>query len=162
MQAEYRMNRGFLYLLLLLAACLVAGVYGAIHNQISYTVAPDYFHSFKFQQFDIPRDLHNRLGAALVGWYASWWMGLIIGVPVLLVALILPDGRAYWTRSLVAFGVVALTALIFGLVALVQASDKRAFSRAGEMHDASYLGGCIGILTASIYLIVARVRLGRT
>jgi hypothetical protein len=166
-----------LFLLLLIAACLVAGTYGAMHNQISYTVSPDYFHAFKFNQFGIPDDLRGRIGAAMVGWDASWWMGLLIGVPVLIVGFIMPDNTTYLTRCLVAFGVVAATALIVGLGALAYASfaisestlpdywypsgvaDKVAFARAGTMHNFSYLGGFIGIITGSLYLIVERVRL---
>jgi hypothetical protein len=170
------MAKCILFPLLLAAACLVAGAYGALHNQISYTVSPDYFHAFKFDQFRIPENLQGRVGASIVGWHASWWMGLLIGVPVLLIGLIMPDGRTYLTRCLVAFGVVAATALIVGLGALVWASftisesslpgywypgvaDKVAFARAATMHNFSYLGGFIGIITGSLYLIVERIRL---
>lgn len=165
-----------LFPILLVAACLVAGLYGSLHNQISYTVSPDYFHEYKFDQFRIPSELHGRLGAALVGWYASWWMGFLIGVPVLIVGLILPDWKVYLSRCLIAFAIVAFTALLVGLGALAYASfafgdtppdwiryphgvtDRAAFARAGFMHDFSYLGGFLGIFTASLYLIVARVR----
>ena len=162
---------------LLLAACLTAGLYGMAHNQISYTVSPDYFHAFKFQQFGIPADLHNRVGAAVVGWHASWWMGLVIGFPVLFVGLILPDWRSYLSRCLVAIAVVALTALVVGLAALAYATltlteadlpercpagvDRIAFCRAGTMHNFSYLGGVLGIMTGSLYLIVERFRLAQ-
>jgi hypothetical protein len=166
-----------LFPFLLVAACIVAGFYGALHNQISYTVSPDYFFAFKFHQFAIPEDLRNRVGASIVGWYASWWMGLIIGVPVLLIGLILPDWRTYLTHGLWAFVVVAGTALVVGLGALVYGyftipegalpgywyppgvADRVAFARAGSMHNFSYLGGGIGIVTGSVYLIVARLRL---
>ena len=47
----------------------------------------------------------------------------------------------------------------FGYPAAV--ADKVAFARAGIMHDFSYLGGFLGILTASLYLIATRVRLAR-
>jgi hypothetical protein len=165
-----------LFPVLLIAACLTAGLYGAMHNQISYTVSPDYFHAFKFHQFDIPERLRGRVGASIVGWHASWWMGLLIGVPVLLVGLILPDWKVYLGRCLIAFGVVAGTALLVGLAALVyayfalseadlpgysypgQVTDKVAFARAGTMHNFSYLGGFLGIVTGSLYLIVERVR----
>jgi hypothetical protein len=151
-----------LFPVLLLAACLIAGVYGALHNQISYTVAPEYFHSFKFIQFDIPRNLHNRFGAALVGWLASWWMGLIISVPVLFVGLILPGWKTYANRCFVAFAIVALTALLVGLAALGLAGlqGRTPYDCALAMHNASYLGGLVGIFTGSAYLVVARFRLG--
>ena len=169
-----------LFPVLLVAGCLISGLYGALHNQVSYSVAPDYFYAFKFHQFDIPVELRNRVGASVVGWDASWWMGLIIGLPVLLVGLVMPDVKSYFSRSLIAFAVVAVTALVFGLGALALASilitpsslpgywypggvaDKVAFARAGTMHDFSYLGGFLGIITGSVYLVVERMRLTRS
>jgi hypothetical protein len=162
---------------LVLIACLFAGCYGALHDQISYAVSPDYFHAFKFIQFDIPPSIHNRVGASLVGWYASWWMGFLIGVPVSVVGLCMPDWKTYLTKSLIAFGVVAGTALSIGLGTLVHAFmsidsnslppywippgvvDRVAFARTGTMHNFSYIGGFIGILTGSAYLMLARLRL---
>jgi hypothetical protein len=161
---------------LLVAACLIAGLYGALHNQISYTVSPDYFHAFKFHQFRIPEGLRGRAGASIVGWEASWWMGFLVGVPVLLVGLALP-AEVYLSRCLVAFGIVAATALLFGLGALLYACfaispsslpdylypegvvNKVAFARVGTMHAFSYLGGLVGIIIASEYLAVERFRL---
>jgi hypothetical protein len=157
-----------LFPMLLIASCLTAGLYGALHNQISYSVSPDYFHAFKFHQFDIPPALRNRLGAAIVGWHASWWMGILIGIPVLLVGLILPDWKSYLRHCLIAIAVVAGTTLAVGLAALVYASFTitaatpdgvagAAFERAGTMHNFSYLGGFLGIVTGSVYLCIARV-----
>jgi hypothetical protein len=157
-------------------ACLTAGVYGVLHNQISYTVSPDYFHAFKFHQFNIPPNLHGRIGASIVGWDASWWMGFLVGVPVFIVGMILPGWRLYLSRCLIAIAVVVATAMMVGLGGLVfayftisesslpgywypkQVVDKVAFARAGTMHNFSYLGGFLGIITGSIYLIVVRVR----
>ena len=71
-----------LFPMLLAAACVVSGVYGAVHDRLSYTVSPDDFHRLVFHQFRIPVGLHTRAGAALVGWHATWWMGLFIGFPL--------------------------------------------------------------------------------
>lgn len=172
------MEKLVLFPLLLAAGCVLAGVYGMLHNQISYTVAPDYFFAYKFDQFHIPDELRNRLGTSLVGWHASWWMGIIIGIPILIVGLILPSWKQYLRCCLIAFAIVAATALVVGLGALMFAyctiteatlpdywysanvTDRVAFARAGMMHNFSYLGGGIGILTGSVYLIVERVRQG--
>lgn len=165
---------------LLAAACLVAGLYGALHHQISYTVSPPYFHAFKFRQLGIPEHLRGRVGASLVGWHASWRMGLVAGLPVVLVALVLPGWRAFLSSALRAFGVVALPALVVGLGALCYASltisdppisrwsagldvaDRVAFARVGAMHDGSYLGSLVGILTASLYVVCERLRTSPT
>jgi hypothetical protein len=173
---RFAVEKYSLFVVLLIAACGAAGLYGALHNQISYTVSPEYFHAFKFQQFGIPKDLQGRLGASIVGWHASWWMGLLIGVPVLLVGLILPGWQVYLPRCLMAYAVIAATALVVGLIALLYATltiseaslpshwcppevcDKVAFARAGTMHNFSYLGGFLGIITGSLYLLVERLR----
>jgi hypothetical protein len=106
-------------------------------------------------------------------------MGLIIGVPILLVGLMMPDAKAYLSRILIAFAVVAATVLVVGLGALAHASssitafdlpdywypdgvtDRVAFARAGTMHNFSYMGGFVGIITASLYLVAERIRLTR-
>lgn len=158
---------------LLVAASALAACYGALHNQISYSVAPVYFHEFKFIQFGIPADLHGRWGAAVVGALASWWMGILIGVPIALVTI--------WTKKLGSFVrifskaalIVVLVTLLVGLGVLGMAlinldaatlpdamrregiSDPVGFARAGAMHDASYLGGFVGLVCGVIYAVLA-------
>ena len=158
-------------------ACLMAGVYGALHDQISYTVSPDYFQQFKFIQFEIAPDLHDRLGAARVGWMATWWMGIVVGVVIVPLGMTVPGTKQSFMATLKALGVVAGTALVTGLAALIVAHvrvdaetvgeitryrqlirDPVAFTRAGTMHDFSYLGGLIGIFSGAAYLIGQRRR----
>src|SRR5947209_7401592 len=116
------MEKVLLFPVSLCAACLIAGLYGALHDQISFTVSPDYYYHFKFHRFRIPENLQGRIGAGIVGWYATWWMGLIVGVPILLVGLVLPDWRAYVRHTLIAFTVAAGTAFAVGFGALIYAS----------------------------------------
>ena len=67
----------------------IAGGYGALHNQISYTVSSEYFTRFKFNQFNLQdNSLNNRIKAAMVGYRASAWMGFYIGIFVGLSGLI--------------------------------------------------------------------------
>ena len=157
--------------LLFIAACLLAGFYGAVHNQISYSVAPSYFHEFKFDQFRIEGFLRNRIGASLVGFHASWFMGLIIGIPIGLLTLIAPDPRSqrvifFKTSILVVVMtfIIGLAALIHGVMSIHEShlpvwmqgrniSDPVAFARAGHMHNFSYLGGVIGLILGTIYAV---------
>lgn len=163
---------------LLVAACVVSAVYGALHNQISYTVSPEFFHTDLFFRFDTPKSFENRAGASIVGALSSWWMGLLIGPPVLLVGLALPGWKAYLKHSLIAFGVVMATALVVGLIGLavgflvVDASNAPMnifvsqegairMGRAGTMHNFGYLGGFLGIFTGLLYLFTVRKWLQR-
>lgn len=153
-------------------AVLAAGIFGALHNQLSYSVGPSYFHDLKFDQFGIAEDQRGRLGASIVGWHASWWMGLIVGLPAFALGLILVrSSEAYLARGIAAlFAVILLTfmasfiglalGLIFVTPDLVDqltflpptAGDNLGFTRAGIMHDMSYLGGLLGTLLALVIM----------
>lgn len=157
-------------LLFLLFSCLSAAIYGAVHNQISYTVAPSYFHEFKFFQFRIDEPLQNRVGAALVGARASWFMGLIIGLPIYIAAALFIKRERFLRSLLKATALVIGITLLFGLCALAYAAvtlsadnlptwtegrsltQPLQFARAGSMHNASYLGGMVGIIAGLIYV----------
>jgi hypothetical protein len=162
---------------LLVIACLFAGLYGALHNQISYTVAPEYFTQFKFHQFQISAGTPHRLGAALVGFYAAWWMGIVIGIILIPLGLLIRGEANYFWGMIRVFGVVTSTTLLVGLTALSFAfvmvdrnnagqisrygheiADDVAFLRAGTMHNFSYLGGLAGIITGGITILWLRQR----
>jgi len=58
------MKKFFVFVFLVLFAILLSGLYGIIHDQISYTVSPEYFTKFKFQQFGLDgMTLPNRVQA---------------------------------------------------------------------------------------------------
>lgn len=160
----------FLFPVLVLFACGLAGVYGGLHNQISYTVAPEYFTHFKFQQFAIPEDLRNRLGASVVGWRASWWMGLCIGPPIFGASAYAPDWKTTFEIFCKAALLIIAVTLIVGLSALAISffavsgdpaeyryyapsgvADPVAFVRAGVMHDSSYAGAILGLIAGGVF-----------
>lgn len=163
--------------LLLVLACLFAGAYGALHNQVSYTVSSEYFTRFKFEQFRISESVPERLGAAMVGFAAAWWMGLVIGL------ILIPSGfgirgvGSYFATMLRAFAAVTITTSAVGLVALGAAFllldaetvgqitrydweilDDLAFARAGTMHNFSYAGGVLGIIGGAVVIYRAYQR----
>ncbi len=153
--------------LLILFGILAASVYGALHDQISFTVSPEYFTRFKFEQFHmIPRVGAQRVGAAMVGVLATWWMGLIIGLILALVALIQRDASTMFKSTLQSYGLVVVVALVTGLVGLTYGiihlsrlplsefkdwyipdnlQNAGAYISVGSMHNFSYLGGVIGM-----------------
>lgn len=157
----------------LLFACVIAGAYGALHDQISYTIAPSYYHDFKFVQFAIDPALQNRLGASIVGWKASWWMGVLIGLPIYVAGLFVRGNGEFWRQYLRAAMLVVAIALLIGLGALalsfvlidghrVPASfagrpidDPAAFARVGMMHNFSYIGGFVGLICGVAQMILA-------
>jgi hypothetical protein len=159
-----------IFLTFLLAAIVTASAYGAIHDQISYTVSPEYFTRFKFIKFQLlDETVSPRMRAAEVGVLASWWMGIPLGILTGLVAFIHRDNKVM-IRSL-AWSLLLMSgfALVFSLCGLLygymqtQTIDLSAYSDwyipdgvqnirnylcAGYMHNSGYLGGAIAIPVA--------------
>ncbi len=156
------MNKALIVILSIPCACLIAGIYGILHNQISYTVSSEYFTHFKFQQFGLIH-FYDRLGAALVGWAASWWMGGVTAILFIPLTLGISEPRQTMNALIRGIGIVLACALSMGLIALLWAltaiddqfaphyqvpegvSNRAAFLQAGTMHNYSYLGAFIGI-----------------
>ena len=166
--------------LLVLFAIFLSGLYGIIHDQISYTVSPEYFTKFKFQQFGIAEmNLPDRVSASIVGFLASWWMGIPIGLLVGGCGFIHSNSRRMLKISLMTFGLVIAITLLFGLCGLLYSylqtnpinlakykgwfipkdvADLRRFLCVGYMHNASYLGGTLSIFIACIFQVVVRIK----
>lgn len=168
------------YVLVVVLAVGVAGLYGIAHNQISYTVAPEYFTKFKFRQFgfvDMP--LPDRVRASMVGFLASWWMGIPIGLLVGAAGFIHHGARRMLRVSLCSLLVAVAFTLLFGLGGLLygwfqtahidvaeyrgwfipdDVTNLRRFLCAGYMHNSSYLGGVLAIFVAWAFHIAVRVR----
>jgi hypothetical protein len=161
------------FLLLVATAAVLAGLFGALHDQLSYTVSPEYYTRFKFEQFAFAGvgAMPPRLGAAVVGVLATWWVGLIAGLGVGAAGLVHREPAEMARATLRAFGVVAVVALAAGLAGLAagwfgfgpdeQAAyidwwcpsglvSPRQFFAVGMMHNVSYLGGAVGVLVAVV------------
>lgn len=153
------------------AACLIAGAYGALHNQVSYTISPEYFHRFKFIQFLVHDAWQNRWGAAVVGWRAAWWTGLFFGPPMVIVAQwrchenSLPRiMAAALLTAIVVDAICGLGALAVAMILVDEQSfldvwipqgvqHRSTFLCAGIMHDASYAGGLLATIIGCLMIV---------
>jgi len=174
------MNKLLVFLLLVLIAIVLSGLYGMIHNQISYTVSPEYFTKFKFRQFSlVDAPWPDRVRASVVGLLASWWMGIPIGFIVGACGFVHAGAGRMFKVTLASFAIVVGFTLLFGLAGLLhgwlQTStinladykgwfipddivDLRRFLCAGHMHNASYLGGTLAIFLAAAFHLVVRIK----
>lgn len=67
-------------LLLSLLGAVIAGIYGVVHDQVTFSLAPEYFTKFKFDQFAYANPGGGeRNFVALIGLLATWWVGLAAG-----------------------------------------------------------------------------------
>ncbi|HET6879983.1 MAG TPA: hypothetical protein VFI31_07500 [Pirellulales bacterium] len=166
--------------LFVVLAVVVSGLYGTVHDQLSYTVSPEYFTKFKFQQFGLASSpLADRVRAAVIGFLASWWMGVPLGVLVGAAGFIHRDAGQMLRVSLWSMLAALIFTLLFSLGGLIygylqtsqidladyrgwfipaDVTHLRRFLCVGYMHNSSYLGGALSIVVAWAFHLFVRVR----
>lgn len=65
-------------LVIALVGGFVAGLYGIVHDQVTYSISPEYFTKLKFNQFSYANfGLGERVFASTIGFLATWWVGFL-------------------------------------------------------------------------------------
>lgn len=157
-------------ILVALVGGVIAGVYGALHDQITYSISPEYFTKLKFHQFRYADlGLGDRVFASTVGFLATWWVGFLAAW-FLARRLIprQPRERAYrqirrGILCILAFGLsFGMAGYGYGLwrgpeadysswtwaIRELKITDTWSFVRVAYIHNAGYLGGLIGLVVA--------------
>ena len=156
-------------------AILLSGLYGIIHDQVTYSISPEYFTRFKYQQFGIDpaRFGGHRITVGLIGFLASWWMGIFIGLLLGLTGLIFHHHKIMRRVIMNGIKVTLATTILFAFLGFLWGSfylvkagvdwplpdgliDKNHFIVVGSIHNFSYLGGVAGMLLAIIYMVRRR------
>ena len=179
------MKKFLTLILIVIIAALTGGIYGAIHDQLTYTISPEYYTKFKFIQFELVDEgleahLSNpRLWVAAVGVLATWWMGVLIGFVLGLIGLAHANWKTMFRVTLRAFAITMSVAFVIGIMGLIYGRlflanapvesfsnwfipdniiDFKSFVTVGSMHNFSYAGGLIGLAAGVIYSLGKRNR----
>jgi len=157
---------------------ILAGLYGIIHDQITYTISPEYFTKFKYQQFGFEPTWFggNRQTVVVIGFLVTWWTGIIIGIGLGITSLIFDDHKKMSKAIKKAIRLLFYIAVLFGFIGFLYGKfyltktgvdwwlpnnlvDKNSFIIVGSIHNFSYLGGLIGLLVAIVYLIRLNIKM---
>lgn len=167
-------------MLVWLCTPIIAGVYGALHDQLSYTISPEYFTRFKYAQFRFEPWMFggHRATVAVIGFLATWWVGAIIGVVLGLVCLRFSPAARMVRMAASGVAITLGVAMACALAGVIHAGfvspsprlyerawsvgvlDLEAFHTVGTMHLFSYEGGGLGLLVALAYLFTRPARKG--
>jgi hypothetical protein len=163
---------------------VAGGLYGVAHDQVTYSMGPEYFTRLKFDQFAsaAPPGGSERLFAGIIGFLATWWVGALVVWILARVSLmragILPSAREMAAAVGIVFA-VSMTAAAGGwlwglwrrttgydegwidLADSLGVADLGAFMSVAYVHNASYLGGAAGTMVALLFLARARRRRSR-
>ncbi len=159
----------------IIALCVISIVlYGILHDQVTARICIEYF-----TVFHPPIFATNSPTLLAIGWgtTATWWAGLIVGVPL---ALVSQSGRSsrIAARDLVRpvailLAVMAVCALISGMIGFASGSLPYFMSvgiapqlknrLAADLwaHNASYFCGFVGGLVLCVLTLRRRTRLNR-
>ncbi len=151
---------------------LIAGAYGVLHDQVTYTLSPEYFTQFKSEQFawaDFGWPI--RVYVSEIGFMATWWVGFVAGWFLARLSVPYHPGPTAWRQCLSGFAVVFLFALVgdgvgawlgwrrmqeqdlgewVSFARLYGVKDIPRFVWVAFIHNASYLGGLVGLIAALI------------
>ncbi|MEO6303002.1 MAG: hypothetical protein ABIP51_07500 [Bacteroidia bacterium] len=160
------------FFIILLSTPLIAGLYGIVHDQITYSISEEYYTKFKFFQFKLAY-LGNeaifpnpRIKVMQVGFMATWWTGLIIGLLQGLVGFIHKDFKTMFKLVFKSVFIVVLITMFTGIVGFFYGKffltdpdwyfpenllDKQSFINVGSIHNFGYLGGLLGLFAGIIF-----------
>jgi hypothetical protein len=98
-----------------LAGALIAGTYGALHDQITFRISPEYFTKLKFAQFQYARfHFSDPVFVSVIGFLATWWVGLIAGWFLMRASDPTVDSRTAFRRVAIGFALVICGAILGG------------------------------------------------
>jgi hypothetical protein len=155
-------------LVVTVVGALIAGCYGVLHDQITFSIGPEYFYNFKFHQFSYA-DLGfgDRVFVSFIGFLATWWVGAIGGWILARRILGTCSKRMACRRIGAGFLIVFATAATAGILGYLyglwrgpnadysawqptlqyyRVTDVWPFMRVGYIHNAGYIGALVGLL----------------
>jgi hypothetical protein len=156
---------------LALAGAIIAGCFGIIHDQITYTISPEYFTRMKFDQFRwADFGFPKRVFVAEIGFLATWWVGLVASW--FLARLALPKFKSPQTRVIKAVVYISAITTLFSVTGYLigpwlfgsrpgwceglqemGVGNPRAFHQVAGVHLASYVGALIGWLVMMVMFV---------
>lgn len=153
---------------------IIAGVYGILHDHVTYSIGPEYFTNLKFKQFHYADfGLGDRFFVSCIGFLATSWVGFVIAW--FLSRRFIPNQtRAVAYRGILkGFAIVFAVGILAGIAGYLygfwrgpdadysawaivvnrfQITDISAFVHVAYIHNASYLGGLIGFVISLILI----------
>lgn len=172
------MKRSAILFFTVLLLPLIAGLYGALHDQLSFTIAPEYFTRFKYDQFGFEPAWFggHRPTVAVIGFLATWWVGLLMALFIAPLGLMFKEPVRMRKEIIRATLLTLGTAALSGLAGLAYGwwflngapggwylpeglADPHAFLAVGSLHNFGYAGGVLGLCAAVTVMVWRRQRM---
>lgn len=157
-----------------LGGALIAGCFGILHDQITFTISPEYFTRMKFDQFRCADfGFPQWVFVAEIGFLATWWVGLIAAW--FLARIALPKFKNPGEMVIAAMVKILGITILFGIAGYflgpsllhdrsgwrdslesMGVTDVTAFHRVAGIHLGSYAGAFLGALGMMVKFMKCR------
>jgi hypothetical protein len=154
---------------------ILAAIYGALNNQISYSISPEFFTKSMFPIFGFVEYGQEtpRLTAAIIGAWSTWWLGLIIGVVYGIVGLFKsnPERMLAYVKNAIFITFIIIIAsgilgYVFGKIYSMNTLNIFGFSGTQEqfknfkvaeyIHTFEYFGSIVAVIACIFYSFIQK------
>jgi len=146
---------------LVFVSTIIGIIYGIIHDELTYTLCPEFYTKVRFEQLNITNS-SPRIGVALVGIINTWLYSLIIGSVLATAGLFHSNNKKNIHYTLQSFAISVFCSFAFGMIGFIlyrifpeqemdnfklpdTIIDIRNFRAVQVIHNFSYMGGIIGM-----------------
>ena len=149
--------RALIFISLIIIATCIGALYGAIHDQIAYSISKEFFSVLRFSNLEINPAQASRLDVAYVGFVKTWPVGLTLGFIIALVGLLHKENKHMFKLSVQSFIFAMGIAFVFAMISIVlpigsdetanfqNIKDIAAFLKVQRMNNYAHVGAIIGM-----------------
>lgn len=146
-----------IFILLVISAILLSSIYGALYEQITFSVSSEFFTKMRFQKYGIIDSTNERWDAAIIGIKNTWGVGFGLGILLSLAGLLHTSNKKMIIATVQSFLIALFTSFLFCLLAFffsepaadialeINVENKAAFNKVLSMNNYSYVGAVIGM-----------------
>ncbi|MFT3920678.1 hypothetical protein [Cloacibacterium sp.] len=177
--SENKLHNFFAIILIAILSALIAGIYGIIHDQITFTISSEYYTKYIFLQYNLvqvegdSRIIHPRILVVLVTFLSTWWFPLISGLIIVIFNLIQNTWKMFLKTSVLAMLISSLITVFSAIIGFILGSliisklpkyyfadwcfipdklnDYENYITAGTMDAFNFFGGILGLIVAIFY-----------
>ena len=163
----------FEFTFIVFISTILACVFGALHNQISFTVSNEFFKNYLFGNFRTYEwNIKNeRILASIVGIFGTYWVGFLMGIAFGII-YIFTNTEQKFKKILPAILITLFFAFFGSIVGFILGkfipiensgvfmdfgtNNPQNYVCAALMHRISYYFGLLGLIFGVIYLLKNR------
>ncbi len=161
------------FIIIVFISITLAVIYGVAHDFITSKISPEFYTKLTFFNFGILDDYEREfnenwiLALTWVGFFSTWWFGLLTGIVLGIFGLKYSDGQIMLNKSLKSLFIVIGIAILFGFVGYgigelnpseiitnyhlpFEIEHKAEFNKVRKIHNFSYIGGIVGLIIGSL------------